>query len=534
MNSTRGSRPPGSLVCTSRMRRQSRGRSQSAAALQTWDPATLVPTVEGVRGIPLIMASLGGLCLLVMVLPSGAVAGAFPRLTMLGCAIGVVLTLRDPKYALPVFLAVLAPLRLLGTTIRVNVGGYPVTPISLALATLVLVSVVSRWRPMVVQSSRSSYLWIWIAIAVSAVPALWTDPPVGNDPMITRLIFVMGVVEPAILFLLIYSWFRAYRDIYLFLTAMLTSSLFGVVTGLVIIRTGEFAVTSESLNMLRFNLSGFGGANTSGIIWVLLYPLILIFQTRRIRDFILNVMPALFFIWGMALAGYSRSTPVVLGLQTLIYLLWSAMRRRSIWLVAIVGLMFVLTIVLVPAEFRRAWTDRFSESDLTGMLLGNPKELSASDEFRYTTRTSLVEQIKARPWGGYAAVGIEDPENLYMDIALQLGWGPLFWFLGLQFLLLRRTWRATTSGERSARVMNKLVFSALLGMALYGATTGVNLVKAGGSSDSDARYSANNMPALFFAAVGAFALFVSGPGHRAVAPRAHALWKSDEASVRIL
>jgi hypothetical protein len=137
--------------------------------------------------------------------------------------------------------------------------------------------------------------------------------------------------------------------------------------------------------------------------------------------------------WTVVLISRSRSTPVVMLLQTVVAVFWF---RRQKWLVlrlcaltvcAAIGVRF-----LVPNDVVEKWTDRFKETDLVGYFLGHPSHLGTSDEQREELQSRLSRDILSRPTGGFAAVNEEDPENLYLDLALQLGWAPalLFALLG--------------------------------------------------------------------------------------------------------
>jgi hypothetical protein len=406
-----------------------------------------------------------------------------PRITVVFvCAslAAVVLNLISPKWVVPMMLITMGPLGVFWRDYSIKIGSYPLNLPSLGIWASVFWWSVRVRRPFegtwLTRFGVDPGLFFQCLLVACSVPALVVSSWNPAAAVVTRIFVVAGVVEPLLAYIIIRSWLDHYQDRNLLIYALFVSLTVSWGAALAM----ELA-TFSLVQILQTNrASGFGGANHVGLIIALVYPLSYLLRLGRQASSKVGVVASygpVVFCWVLALVTQSRATPVVMALQTAALLLWHQTRRR-VWWIVLVALPTVATLVyFAPAEARVAWLDRFSQTDLVGYFLGNPSRVHLGDALRRYDQTRLLSEIVSRPAGGYGATNTEDPENLYMDTALQLGWVPAIVLLSLHAYLLWRSFRGTHSGSGLVPTGNQVFFCIFLGAVLYSAATGANVCK---------------------------------------------------------
>ena len=445
--------------------------------------------------------------------PGMNLGNIFPRVSLVGTIFAVIISLRIPRLALPSFIVLLTPLYALGKTVgQVSLAGYPLSVLSLAIWGLgiyyALLWIIWRLAPIRAKLHRRSQYWrpqraapvrsdlqgkvrYWLLlIMVASIPALWMAPGKGNDPFITVLIFFAGTVEPLVLFLCISAWLKCEKDPGLLVISILLSCGVALLVGQVNLEGIRYDLASMDSSALRFNLTGFGGANLTGFVLVSVYPLaFLLLKHSRMPMVIWGC--AVVLLWGVAIFSLSRATPVVMGIQTAALLvILRKERARMLGLMGLIGMLGVFLVFSFSKTYFEMWRERMRDTNLQALFQRDFQHVTSSDAQRIDLQQRLVAEIAHHPFGGYAATDQEDPEGLYLDTALQLGWIPA---LGLLCLHLSMVVAAAKRWKQREGAIGLCIFS---GVILYGLTTGVNLAKAGGDATQQYGYNVNAVPTL--------------------------------------
>lgn len=403
------------------------------------------------------------------------------------CAIlflgGALLSIKNPVWSVPAFIIILGPLQTFSKYFSKEIGEYPVTPPSMAVWLLFVIWFIRRPKATGVHTSHNSGLilgGIWIAMILGAMPA-WGATPGGRDPkIITKLIFITGLFEPFLLFVVVCSWLKAYNSSRLLVNSLIISTIVALVIGIVNYNliTFEnktiFKNLADDVSSWRFHFMAFGGANLLGLILVIIYPMTFLHRRNKGVDTI-EMMVSAVFLWIIAFASYSRATPIILALETV--LLWVANRERErIAKVAAFLLIAGLALLLIlPKNVPEGIIKRFASTDLVAYFMGTASHVSESDEYRREIQNVLWAEILHRPAGGYAATGDEDPESFLLDVALQLGWAPCLLFIGLEvtfFLIGLNLWV-----KKPNNLKLRVFLCMWFGFVVYSTFTGCNISK---------------------------------------------------------
>jgi hypothetical protein len=310
----------------------------------------------------------------------------------------------------------------------------------------------------------------------------------------TIVILIRGPLEAFVVFLLARSWMRNYNDLPVLIYALCISILVAFFFGMSNY-TGVLAqAQKENLFDLRFNLSALGGANYLGFFFVIIFPFIFVMQRKFGGGLALLMVVT---ILGMALASFSRSTPVVLGLQIFLLLCYKNTRKLAVVTLFVGMLMVSLVLCFAPSQMVSSWVERWYSSDAIGLVLGDAKRLDRGDSVRLEMKQNYWYQMPQYPMGGYGNPN-EDPENMYLDLGLQLGWGPGVALILLQVFLFFVAVRRGLAAFRGKDDIGGGVFIAVIGEILYCYVTGVNFVKYFPSKDASS-VTTNSVPAIYFA-----------------------------------
>jgi hypothetical protein len=392
----------------------------------------------------------------------------------------VLMTLRHIRWTFLSLLVVLPVLRAVRRLFPLHIGSYPAT-----LPSIFIWMVCLWWflrKPLgapTLGGSRyktGTITLLLCLMCVSSLPALFAPPGEGNQSATTLAIFIAGTAESLLLYAFTLSWLETCRDYDGFIYAIFISLVVSSGVGVLLLPNsyGEVSYLAESL--VR-SFEPFGGPNNVGIILVLVYPLAFWFAGRSNPGMRWVIWGLVSFCWVVALSSRSRSTPVIMLTQT-VAIGWLLREQR--WLIGLFCALAVSGAVglhFVPEEITERWKDRLNETDMVGYFLGHPGHLGESDEMRRELQPRLAREIVSRPMGGFAAVNEEDPEGLYLDVALQLGWMPVC-FMGLLHLyLLGWAIQRARSTEPDVRSQGRIYAVMFGGLILYGATTGANLCK---------------------------------------------------------
>lgn len=446
------------------------------------------------RRFLLLVGAAAALALACLLRPGMSLGNLFPRVSLVGALVALAVSLRLPRLALPALIVLFAPLYALGKTVgQVSVAGYPLNVLSLGVWGLGVYYAL-RWPPWRTAARGPSLLRAvrkgLLLIMLASVPALWMSPGRDNDPFITTLIFVAGTVEPLVLFFGVSAWLQHEQEAGLLVKALLLSCVAAVLVGQVNLAGIQYDAAGADSSALRFNLTGFGGANLTGFVLVSMYPLLLLLLDPRRLSWGWG-LGAVGLLWGIAIFSLSRATPLILGVQTVVLVVGAPKERpRLLGMIGGVGVVVLLLAPIFPATYFDMWWERLGELNLPALYQKDYRQLASSDVQRLELQHRLVAEILQRPFGGYAATGQEDPEGLYLDTALQLGWLPAACLLALHLAMLGtavRQWR------RPEGVVGVSLFTGVL---LYGLTTGVNLAKAGGDTTLQYGYGVNALPTL--------------------------------------
>ncbi len=397
--------------------------------------------------------------------------------SLLGSA---VMTLRDIRWVFLSFLIVLPVVKAVWKDFSVHIGPYPATFPSLWLWAVCLVWFLRKPRGEAPQGGpryESGRITLLLSLmCASSLLALLAPPGEGNQSATTLAILVAGPVECLLLYAFTVSWLETYRDYDGFIYAIFISLVVSFGAGMMN-QLANYGMVSYFDEFRRGWFMSLGGANHVGFILVLVYPLAFWFAGRRYPGIRWVICGLVCFCWIVALSSRSRATPVLMFLQTVMIAFWL---RRQRWLIGLFCAMAVCGVIgvrFVPGEVSEKWKARFTDTDLVGYFLGHPAYLEEGDEQRQELQTRLGAEIARRPVGGFAATGEEDPENLYLDLALQLGWMPLFFLVALHLSLLAWAFQCARSTEPDVRAEGRIHATVFAGMIAYSATTGVNLCK---------------------------------------------------------
>ena len=417
-------------------------------------------------------------------------------------------SIRNPKWMLPGFIAVCGPLQAYSLMFSRQVSGYPVGPFSLAIWGMAILWLIRGQRGCQCDYYRTSarvVAALWLLIVTSGLVALFQEPGADGDPMVTTIVLVRGGLEALILYLLARAWIRAYGDLEVLVWALCLSAMLALVVGLTAYSWAATAKDVQDSSSWRFSMLAYGGANCSGFILVIIYPLVLMLHDTR-REATGPVLALASIIWALGLASLPRATPIVLEVETLIccYCFWR--KKVAMSLLGLIPCAALVSLPWLPEHRLAQWLERWRSTDLIGLATGKAESIDRSDSWRFHMQEMLWHEAQQRPFGGLAATGITDPEDIYLDTAVQLGWGSAAALVGIELVLLSTALKRASAHRRGEDPDGAAVFSAVVGQAVYTLFAGINLAKVAADQAIEAAFVVNSMPAAMFAVLQAICL----------------------------
>lgn len=415
---------------------------------------------------------------------------AYPRLVALALVGFAALSAKSPVWSVPAFIIMMGPLQTFSGNMRWNLDEYPFTLISMSVWMLALFWIIRKPRYIGAVAPQREFPAIvvaalWLGMILGAVPALLAPPGASSPAVVTPLIGVTGLIEPFVLYLVVRSWLKTYNRPQLLGASLIISMLVALAAGVInfYLRQGNIAFNMVNglpvegeIARWRFHFMAFGGANLVGVVLCLIYPLCFLERRTGRGGSAAVSLVAAGYVWLIALASYSRATPIVLAIETALLWVWSEDKRFLSKVSVGLGTAGLLALLILPKTVVNPAVERFLSTDLVGYLLGDVKWISESDAFRNELQRSLWGEILHRPFGGYGATGLEDPESLLLDIPLQLGWIPGVLFIVLEAAMI---WLGLCRLKKGA-ISNsniKYFICMWIGFAIYTALTGANISK---------------------------------------------------------
>ena len=426
-----------------------------------------------------------------------------PRIEVLAFLLLAALCLYQPKWSLPGFIIALGPLQVFSFHGRIMIGDYPFTLFSMAVWALPLCWLlrVPRLKNTKPDSLlRWAWGWLWFLMLGMALIPIWYDPNMVNDLVMTKLILYRGVVEGFIVFLVTRAWMRRYNDIGTLKYAFFLSVVVGLILGCANYAQQQILdLAPTDVSMFRFNFMAFGGANFTGFFLVMVFPFAFsgIQKGEITQSFLLA-----FVVMGVALASLSRTTPVVLALETAAFAIPRKTRKLAILLIGFSIFTLMVSFPFLPQEYTSYWWDRWQASDAIGLVLGSATKVDIGDGRREDMKLAFWKDLPKYPFGGYGHAE-DDAENIYLDTSMQLGWGPGICLILLQgllvFAVIKRALKFRNGRDEYGLIMLFLVF----GEVVYSYAVGLNLNKV---VRGELGIGTNSLPAIVLAIMGALCL----------------------------
>jgi hypothetical protein len=226
---------------------------------------------------------------------------------------------------------------------------------------------------------------------------------------------------------------------------------------------------------------------------IIIYPFI--FLSSNDKDRALTILVAV-FIWGLAFATLSRATPIVLGFETILLMVGTKKIKIGAMAFLVAITILVVSVPFLSQGIKNYWNERWEATDVLGLITGHGKNIDNSDRWREDMKSIFWEELPKRPFGGYGAAGQVDPENIYLDLALQLGWVPCGCLILLQGVLLVTAAMRANDYFNGKDAYGFVIFVVVFGEFAYCYVVGVNLTKVG---IGETGIIANSVPAVLLA-----------------------------------
>lgn len=410
----------------------------------------------------------------------------------------ILLNLYLSKWSVPLFLVSVAPLRFYNVKYAMDIGSITIVPLSTAIWCIGLIWFLVTMRKkttILLGHVDRSLIFLWIFFILSCLPALLVNEIGSNAHSVTLTIFLTGVLEPFMLLLVIRNWMSVHNNWKLLLYSLFAAIFIGFIMGITVMNVSGGDTSFSTDSTMRSQIMGFATANLAGFVLCLMYPLPMLFYNARYKKSNVIVLLATIFMWLLCFFLLSRAPVVVMLLQTFLMFLFNSERVYKRILLAVFAILLTGFIVFVPDKVVEQWSARMGESvQLVQTQLQGYSQLSDSDTVRFRERHFAWDYISEHPFGGMGATGGTDPENIYLDIAEQLGWLPSFVFIAIMSYCLIYSWVQAKNTSRLNNSNYPYLFTSFFGFALYGLIAGSQLSKV---SSQVPPFYANASPSVF-------------------------------------
>jgi O-antigen ligase len=452
-----------------------------------------------------LVGSVLGLIAGLVLIPTAEVSARsfFPFSVYFAYVIIVGASLFLPEWSILSLFLVLPQLYIATTVYTVYLGGYPFTPVSLAIWLVMAAAWVRSYRSLdairIPGKARRQAL-IFLCLLATCTPALlqaWNDHP--DFPLLLSLC-VTGILEPFMLFLMAAISIEQHGNRVSMVWAAVGSVVIGVLLGVSqtsALNIGSYSVGAEALKLRQYSFS-FGNANLYGMVLVLVFPLSLALGivARRGLSSVAGWAGTIAISVASVLT-LSRGTLVVLAIEVL-FLIVYYVRRIRIVRVVVAALIVIGLLVNVFPEALSVFQARMGDSDLMQIATfsTSAEPVSQSDLGRQQIWLRAWQYLSANPAGGAGA--LEDVEELFLQTGVHFGWLPA----GLLALLLGYGIGDSLSSEKGRGGRGTgyagAIACSLIGFSIYGLSVGSALSHI---TSGSLGYLPQNAGAIFLALV---------------------------------